>query len=174
MHAAAIFRGEKSLLDWLLQLKQFRVQGKMHFNDSREWVKLNTLSGIFFPTLLSLPSQCFCLRCSPAPCLKPPPLLRRQLLLKNRGPEKGPAACDGADPPRSPSSRTEGPPKGKANPELAAATSPMACQEPHTHLGILHTHHLCFSQKILARKITLLFCRGANRVVKKCAQGSRA
>ena len=39
---------QKAPLDWLFQLKNFRVQGRMHFNDSREWIKLNTLSRIFF------------------------------------------------------------------------------------------------------------------------------
>lgn len=49
--ASIIF--SKSLSDRLFQLKNIKVQGKMHCNDSRERIKLNTLSLISFPRLLS-------------------------------------------------------------------------------------------------------------------------
>lgn len=54
LYVCFLYLQRKSLLDWLFQLKNFKVQGRMHCNDSRERIKLNTLSRLL---------RSFCLRC---------------------------------------------------------------------------------------------------------------
>lgn len=49
--ASTIF--SKKPVGLIIQLQNFRSQGRMHFNDSGERIKLNTLSRISFPCLLS-------------------------------------------------------------------------------------------------------------------------
>lgn len=70
----------------IIQLKNFRSQGRMHFNDSRERIKLNTLSRISFPCLLSPAfSRPLCAPHSLSPWPAAPPLQSRCCPLAKEG-----------------------------------------------------------------------------------------
>lgn len=96
-HASII--SSKTPIGLLFQLKNFRVQGRMHFNDSREWIKLNTLSRIFFPSLLS---PAFSVLLSGLHVFQPPalnyPPRKETALVKEQKTITGLSCCSGAAP----------------------------------------------------------------------------